>query len=106
MVFLTRSGQCWCNRESGDNAISSEFRKAVKELGSYRKNVTTLYTLRRTFETIAAASGEQVAVDYIMGHIPATADMASVYRQKTYNEPLQKVSNFVREWFIGERRIE
>ena len=71
----------------------------------YRKNVTTFYTLRRTFETVAAASGEQVAVDYIMGHTPATDDMAAVYRQKTYDEPLQKASNFVREWFMGSKLL-
>jgi integrase len=106
LVFLTRSGECWCKKDTGDNAISSEFRKLAKRLGFYREYVTTFYSLRRTLETIAAASGDQVAVDYIMGHVPPTHDMASVYRQKTYNEPLEKVANFVREWFNGERSIE
>lgn len=106
LVFLARVGQCWCKHESGDNSISSETRKLLKRLGMYRKNVTTFYTLRRTFETVAAASGEQVAVNYIMGHTPATDDMAAIYRQKTYNEPLEKVASFVREWFNGERSIE
>ena len=41
-----------------------------------------------------------------MGHIPATHDMAAVYRQKTYDEPLLEVVNHVRDWFIGEKSIE
>ena len=106
LVFLTRLGECWCKHDSGDNAISSEFRKLLKRLGMYRKNVTTFYSLRRTFETIGATSGEQVAVDYIMGHIPATDDMAAVYRQKTFDGPLLKVVNHVRDWFTGAKNIE
>lgn len=106
LVFLTRSGQCWCKHESGDNAISSEARKLVKGLGIYQTNVTTFYSLRRTFETIAATSGDQVAIDYIMGHTAASHNMAAVYRQKIYDEPLLKVANHVRDWFIGEKNIE
>lgn len=71
----------------------------MKELCIYRKNVTTFYSLRRTFETIGAACGEQVAVDHIMGHLDQS--MASVYRQKTFDKPLLKVSNHVRAWLLG-----
>ncbi len=106
LVFVTRLGACWCKHDSGDNAISSEIRKLLKALGIYRKNVTTFYTLRRTFETIAGTAGDQVAVDYIMGHIAPTDDMAAVYRQKTYDGQLRKVTNHVRAWFNGRKNIE
>jgi integrase len=106
LVFLTRLGESWCKHNNGDNSISSEFRKLLIRLGMYRKNVTTFYSLRRTFETIGATSGEQIAVDYIMGHIPANDDMAAVYRQKTFDGPLLKVANHVRDWFTGAKNIE
>jgi len=106
LVFVTRLGACWCKHDSGDNAISAEIRKLLKELGIYRKNVTTFYSLRRTFETIGATAGDQAAVDCIMGHIAATDDMAAVYRQKTYDGQLRKVTNHVRAWLNGRKKIE
>jgi integrase len=107
LVFVTKYGNRW---SSGDedrcNPISYEFRKLMKALGIYRKNVTTFYSLRRTFETIGATAGEQVAVDFIMGHIAASDDMSAVYRQKTFDAPLLKVTNHVRDWLRGVRHIE
>jgi hypothetical protein len=47
-----------------------------------------------------------VAGDYIMGHIAPTDDMAAVYRQKTFDGPLLKVMNHVRDWFAGTKNIE
>jgi integrase len=70
-VFLTRYRRCWCKYETGYNTLSTEFRKLLKAVGIYRENITAFYTLRRTFETIAATASEQVALDFIMGHCPA-----------------------------------
>jgi integrase len=103
LVFLTHTGQCW-SKESGDNALSSEFRKLLKELGIYRPWITSFYSLRRTVETIGATAGEQIALDFIMGHL--RDDMASVYRQKQFREPLLKVTNHVRDWLTGQKKIE
>jgi hypothetical protein len=71
----------------------------------HRNGVTTFYSLRRTFETIGATAGEQLAVDYIMGHTPPADDMAAVYRQKTFNTPLLKVTERVRAWLDGSVSI-
>ena len=103
LVFLTREGACW-SKEAGDNAISSEFRKLLRDLGIYRPHVT-FYTLRRTFETIAAVTGEQVAIDHIMGHIAPTNDMAAVYRQQVFDKPLLRVTNHVRAWLLGRKKV-
>lgn len=103
LVFLTREGACW-SKEAGDNAISSEFRKLLRDLGIYRPHVT-FYTLRRTFETIAAVTGEQVAIDHIMGHIAPTNDMAAVYRQQVFDKPLLTVTNHVRAWLHGRKKV-
>ena len=67
-----------------------------------RANVTNkgFYTLRRTFETIAAACEvSQPVIDTIMGH--ARQDMASVYRQKVFDDLLRKCSSQLREWYRG-----
>ncbi|HVX10916.1 MAG TPA: tyrosine-type recombinase/integrase [Pirellulales bacterium] len=104
-VFITREGQPWSKDETGHNAISAEFRKLLQELGIYRKYITTFCSLRRTFETIGATAGEQVAVDHIMGHIAPADDMAAVYRQKMFDQPLLKVSRHVRDWLFDNVKI-
>jgi integrase len=107
IVFITKYGNRWSNADRNRcNPISYEFRKFTKRLGFYRKNVTTFYSLRRTFETIGASSGDQVAVDFIMGHVAASDDMSAVYRQRIYDAPLQKVTNHVRDWLLGIKSIE
>ena len=107
LVFITKYGNRWSSADSDRcNPIGYEFRKLTKRLGFYRKNVTTFYSLRRTFGTIGATTGDQVAVDFIMGHIAASDDMSAVYRQRTFDTPLQKVSNHVRDWLLGVRSIE
>jgi integrase len=107
LVFQTSKGNPWTNAEEDrDNPLSFEFRKLLQTLEMYRVRVTTFYSIRRTFETIAAPTGEQVAIDYIMGHIAPTNDMASVYRQKTFDAPLLKVTNHVRAWLLGRKKIE
>ncbi|HUY88992.1 MAG TPA: tyrosine-type recombinase/integrase [Pirellulales bacterium] len=103
LVFLTREGTCW-SKEAGGNAISPEFRKLLKDLGIYRPH-ETFYSLRRTFETVAAVTGEQVAIDHIMGHIAPTNDMAAVYRQQVFDKPLLKVTNHVRAWLLGRKKV-
>lgn len=102
-VFLTREGNCW-TKENGWNAISTEFRKLLKNHDYYREGVTGFYGLRRTFETVATDAGHQVAVDFIMGHCPDENDMPARYRQRVSDESLLKVSNFVRQWFLDGQK--
>jgi integrase len=107
LVFITKYRNCWCSSdENRCNPISFEFRKLVKTLGFYRKGVTSFYSLRRTFSTIGSAAGDKIAVDFIMGHIAASDDMSAVYRQKTFNSPLKKVTDHVRDWLLGAKNIE
>jgi len=56
------------------------------------------YSLRRTFETVAAETGNQIAVDHIMGHIDQS--MAGVYRQQIADRHLTSVSEYVRNWLF------
>jgi integrase len=106
LVFLTKYGNCWCRSDQDRcNPISYEFRKLVVSLGFYRKGVTTFQSLRRTFSTIGSAVGDKVAVDFIMGLIAASDDMSAVYRQKTFDGPLKKVTDHVRDWLLGIKNI-
>lgn len=104
LVFITKYGNPW---DQGTRCcpISYEFRKLVTKLEIHRKGVTTFYSLRRTFETIGATAGEQHAVDFIMGHAPESDDMAAVYRQRTFNSSLLKVTEHVRNWLHGSVTI-
>ncbi len=104
LVFITKYGNAWEGKGRAD-PISYEFRKLATKLKIHRKGVTTFYSLRRTFETIAATTGDQVAVDFIMGHAPESDDMAAVYRQKTFDSQLVKVTDHVQGWLNGSVTI-
>jgi integrase len=63
------------------------------------------YSLRRTFETIATtADVNQAVIDAIMGH--TRNDMASVYRQKIFDQQLQRCTDHVRAWYLGKVTLE
>jgi integrase len=101
LVFVTKYGNPWWVEEKQD-PISYEFRKLVTKLGFYKAGVTTFYSLRRTFETIAAtADVNQAVIDCIMGHPAHVSDMAAVYRQKVFDSQLKKCTDHVRDWVDG-----
>lgn len=104
LVFVTKYGNPWEGKGRAD-PISYEFRKLVNKLKMGRAGVTTFYTLRRTFETIAATTGDQVAVDFIMGHAPSSNDMAAVYRQRTFDSQLQRIVERVHGWLAGSTQL-
>ncbi|MEZ6121194.1 MAG: tyrosine-type recombinase/integrase [Pirellulaceae bacterium] len=99
-VFITKYGHSWY-KQTMDNPISKEFRKLLDETNLYRKGVG-FYALRHTFETEAGETGDQVAVNHIMGHAPASNDMSAVYREGISRERLERVTNHVRTWLFGE----
>ncbi|MBX3433688.1 MAG: hypothetical protein KF847_10240 [Pirellulales bacterium] len=59
------------------------------------------YSLRRTFVTIA--EGSQAVIDRICGW--TKNDMASVYRQKTFDDKLKACSAGVRAWYLNQATI-
>lgn len=68
------------------------------------------YRLRHTFETIAGETGDQKAVDFIMGHTPPKNDMGAHYRHWTGGEReqarLKRVTDHVHEWLYSSRTTE
>jgi integrase len=75
----------------------NRFRRIAEAAGVYRKQVGLL-GLRRSFATIAGETGDQAAVDTIMGH--ARRDMASVYRQGVSDLRLLRCTDMVHRWAL------
>ena len=77
-------------------------RKLTQKLGLYEKYVTTFYSLRRTFETIAStADVGQSVIDTIQGHVPHSNDMGAIYRQRVFDDQLKKCVEHVHGWLEG-----
>ena len=100
LVFVTKYGRPWAGKGTAC-PISQEFRKHCQTVGIYQPGRTQFYSLRRTFRTVASTAGDEVAVNYIMGHAPDNRDMAAVYRQRTFDGQLRKVTDHVRAWLKG-----
>ena len=98
LLFITKYGGAWA-KETRDNPITKEFRKTLDELELHRPGLG-FYALRHTFETIAGETGDQVAVDHIMGH--ADQSMAAHYRERISDDRLKSVVKHVRAWLFGK----
>lgn len=100
LFFRTRWGGSWYHDDNCSNPLSQMFkRRLLDPLGLYARG-RGFYGLRRTFETIAGDTGDQVAVNLVMGHTDSS--MAAVYRQRVADERLVKVVNHVRNWLFLE----
>ncbi len=111
LLFVTRMGHPYTREEfhSSRNgkphvvlhdAVADAMQKAMRRAGISLRGLG-FYGLRRSFETIGAETGNQVAVDHIMGHVPATSDMGAVYRQHVAERALRQVTDHVRTWLFG-----
>ena len=108
LVFLTRTGRPYCGfsdqgeAESGGqvewrNALGASIRYALNKL-DMRQGKLSFYALRHTFETVAGNAKDQVAVDYIMGHV--TPGMGPNYRHEIADPRLQAVTDCVHDWLF------
>jgi hypothetical protein len=97
---VTSRGKSWA-KNYADNPVSKETAKLLKLLNIHRPGLN-FYSLRRTFETIAGDSRDQVAVDFLMGHSPKSSDMASIYRQKIEDDRLRSVTDHVHAWLFAD----
>ena len=103
LCFLTSHGRplVWHSlkdrKHSQTNNLTTAFGKVLKK-HNLQKSGLGFYSLRRTFETVAGATKDQVAVDLIMGH--ADDSMAGIYRQGIEDSRLVAVTDHVRAWAI------
>lgn len=109
LVFITREGtplvaDRMVPDENGKlkyqstNNLTLTFGRLLRK-NSLHKSGHNFYSLRRTFETVAGASKDQVAVDVIMGHDDGS--MANIYRQGIEDSRLIAVTEHVRSWLFG-----
>jgi integrase len=100
LVFVTRWGQPWA-KDTSDTPVSNEMRRVLDALGINGNR--SFYALRHTFATVGGESRDQVAVNAIMGHVPPSDDMPSVYRERVSDERLRAVTDHVRAWLFGRK---
>ena len=112
LLFVTRGGMP-CVRETfvpsrngkphvvPHDVIKTAIQRGLKRAGISQKGLG-FYGLRRSFETIGSETGNQVAVDHIMGHVPASSDMGAVYRQHVAESALRQVTEHVHDWLFGK----
>lgn len=100
LVFLTEHGNRYVRfgEKSWTDSIQNLFTVVMRRAG-VRREGRGFYGLRRTFETQGGASLDQVAVDFVMGHLGT--DMATVYRQRIGDDRLERVANHVRTWLFS-----
>ena len=99
-LFIAKQGGAYVRfRENGTNidGIAQEFAKVLKKL-ELQGDRRAFYALRHTFETIAGATRDQIAVNAIMGHAAAANDMSAVYRERIDDDRLKAVADYVRAW--------
>ena len=111
LLFVTRKGHPFVRsaaKVSPDgrphviehDAIATTLKRIMGRHGITMRGLG-FYGLRRSFETIGAETGNQVAVDHIMGHVPHASDMGAVYRQHVAETALRQVTDHVRQWLFG-----
>ncbi len=120
LLFVTRKGRRFVRttpKVSADgrpyvtehDAIATTLKRIMDREGISVRGLG-FYGLRRSFETIGGETGNQVAVNHIMGHAPSATDMSAVYRQHVAESALRQVTDHVREWLFGsllsEREIQ
>jgi hypothetical protein len=95
-VFVTKRGNPWTPKgDQTSSPITHAMRKLLITAGLSNTGLG-FYSLRRTFETVAGETEDQIATDYVMGHV--SSGMAARYRQRMLDSRLTKVANHVRKW--------
>lgn len=102
-IFLTRAGTSWHKTETVSNPLSDDFRNFLIGLGLYKRG-NGFYTLRRMCETVGGDTGDQIAIDYVMGHV--SAGMGTTYRQGVEDARVRAVCEHVRAWLFRKAKAK
>jgi integrase len=97
-LFVSVRGQDFADKSRTGWRVTGYFRQVLSKIGI--EDGRGFYGLRRSFQTQAEESGDLVAVQAIMGHIPSERDMSARYRQRISDARLQKAVEVVRQWLL------
>jgi integrase len=103
LCFLTREGQPYVRnvRDAAgehvrvDDKLGERYRKLLRRLGQHRAGVGW-YSLRRTCRTIAAETGQERAIDLVLGHSESADDQGATYTLVIADEVIRSVLSHVR----------
>ena len=84
--------------EQGRPSAGADPTRHQRGFWKYRKGIG-FYTLRHTFETVARATRDQVAVNVVMGHVDDS--MAAMVREEVGDDRLRAVADDVRRWLFA-----
>jgi len=93
VCFRTKYGNTW-----DGSPISAEWKKVA----DICKVDHGFYALRHTCETIGGRCKDQVAVDYVMGHV--TPGMSSIYREEIDDSRVKAVGEAILNWMKNENK--
>jgi integrase len=112
LLFVTKKGHSFVRSASKVSASGQPYVVEHDAISTTLKRIMArkrialpglgFYGLRRSFETIGGETGHQVAVDHIMGHVPAASDMGAIYRQHVAESALRQVTDHVHDWLFGK----
>ena len=98
LLFISVRGNDFADASRTGWRVTGYYRQVLKKIGI--QDGRGFYSLRRTFQTQAEESGDLVAVQAIMGHIPSERDMSARYRQRISDARLQAAVEVVRQWLL------
>jgi len=96
-AFITKYGRRWATG-SQSTAVGLQFSKLLKAQGIDRDGAS-FYAIRHTFRTIADGSGDQRAIDRIMGH--ESGHISTAYIERIDDTRLHAVAAHVHAWLYG-----
>ena len=101
LCFLTEQRRpVWWESAKGakTDSVGKAFTKLCVKL-DIKKPGRSYYSLRRTYETVAGNSMDQIAVNFAMGH--SDSSMAAIYRQGIDDSRLVNVAMHVHKWLFS-----
>lgn len=99
LLFLRPDGTAYIGDKLLIDKVTRDFRTLMNRA---KVSGRCHYDLRRTFQTIGEGAHDLVAVQHIMGHVPASGDMSSIYRQRIDDERLKAVTEHVQKWLYAK----
>jgi integrase len=98
LLFLTPNGLPYVTDTK--DQVSFAYARLLERLGQQQLG-RSFYALRRTYRSVAAEVGKELAIDLSMGHADNADDMSKLYTVRELRAELKKISAHVRRRFLS-----